>query len=190
MTAKQLDDWFVDEVLPLEPVLMRYLRRNWRVESEVADLRQDVYVRVYEAAAVQRPQFVKAFVLATARHLLIDRARRAKVVPIEAFADVEALELARDELTPERHVAARMELSVLQEAYDSLPPRCREVVQLRRIKGLSQREVAQAMGIAEDTVENQLAKGIRVMAAALLAGGMTMMTTTLSSKRRKQLKSA
>ena len=46
---ERLDAWFVGEVLPLEPDLMRFLRRNWRNESDVADLRQELYVRLYDA---------------------------------------------------------------------------------------------------------------------------------------------
>src|SRR5688500_17974208 len=48
-TAESLDTWFVREILPLEPALMRFLRRNWRVDQDLADLRQEVYTRVYDA---------------------------------------------------------------------------------------------------------------------------------------------
>jgi RNA polymerase sigma factor (sigma-70 family) len=185
-----LDEWFVSAVLPLEPALMRYLRRNCRIASEAADLRQDIYVRVYEAAARELPRSASAFVFATARHLLIDRARREKVVSIEAVADMATLDFAVDELSPERHASARSELRQLEGALQDLPPRCREVVQLRRINGLSQREVAQTMGITEDTVEKQLSKGLRAIAAALLGDGLGALAATLGNKCRKRLKSA
>jgi RNA polymerase sigma-70 factor (ECF subfamily) len=48
-------------------------------------------------------------------------------------------------------------------AIGELPPRCREVVTLRKIEGLSQREVARKMGITEDTVERQVSNGIRLL---------------------------
>ena len=48
--AEALDRWFVEEVLPLEPALMRMLRRHWRRADDIADLRQEVYTRVYESA--------------------------------------------------------------------------------------------------------------------------------------------
>lgn len=186
---KDLDSWFVEEVLPIEPVLMYYLRRNWRVDADIADLRQDIYIRIYEAAAKERPLATRAFVLQTARNLLIDRARHASIVPIEACADIDLLDTLADDLTPERHVAARMELGRLQTALEHLPPRCREVVKLRRIHGLSQRETADAMGITIETVENQLAKGIRVMAAALLGNGPAL-APGKSGARRKWTRTA
>ena len=62
-------------VPPLEAALMQFLHHNWRNKSEIADLRQDVYERVCEAALRQRPNNTKAFLFTTARNLLIDRVR-------------------------------------------------------------------------------------------------------------------
>ena len=63
MTLSELDSWFVREVLPLEAILMQFLRRNSRSTSDVADLCQDVYMRVYQAARVEQPERAKPFVL-------------------------------------------------------------------------------------------------------------------------------
>lgn len=173
MASDALDEWFVEQVLPLEAALMRYLRRNLRGQDDMVDLRQDVYVRVYESAAKELPLMVKPFVFAIARNLLIDLARRAQVVHIEAYADLETLDLYRqDDLTPERHASGRQELRLLQRALEELPARCREVIQLRKIDCLSQREVASYMGITEDTVERQTSNGMRALANALLACGV------------------
>ena|SRR5260221_1975756 len=166
MTA-DADFWFVQEVLPLEAALVRYLRRNWRDDSEIADLRQEVYARVYEKALTGIPAQAKPFVFMTARNLIIDRIRRLRVVSIEAVADIETLNVTADDLTPERIALAREELRRLQAALELLPPRCREVVGLRKIEGLSQREVGMRLGIAEDTVEHHLAKGMRALADAI-----------------------
>jgi RNA polymerase sigma factor (sigma-70 family) len=191
MMFTDLDDWFVLEVLPLEAALMRYLRRNRREEDDAADLRQEVYVRVYEAAARRRPDLAKPFLFAIARNLLIDLARRAQVVSIEAFADLGLLEeTAADELTPERHATGQQELRILQYALEQLPARCREVVSLRKIDGLSQREVASHMGITEDTVEKQIAKGMRVLAGALLGKGILTDVSSMTTKTSKKVKPA
>lgn len=170
MTRDELNAWFLEEVLPLEGMLERYLRRNWRDADEVPDLRQEVYARVYDSCAATLPHSAQAFVLSTARNLLIDRVRRAQVVSMETFADIETMGFTVDELSPERQLSGRSELRLLQVALELLPRRCREVVELRKIEGLSQREVAQRLGIAEDTVQKQVAKGIRSLAQALLTG--------------------
>jgi RNA polymerase sigma factor (sigma-70 family) len=165
--SQSLDDWFVSEILPLEPMLMRFLRRSWPDGAEAADFRQETYIRVYEAARRKRPQPVRPFVFFIARNLVIDRLRRKNVIPIETMADGDWLAVADRAPAPEQRVAARQELKQLQAALDALPPRCRQAIILRRVHGYSQREVAQAMGIKEETVESQLVKGMRLITDAI-----------------------
>jgi len=164
----ELDAWFIREVLPLEAALMRFLRRNWREEGDLADIRQDIYVRVYDAARHSIPRQAKPFVFNTARNLLIDRVRRSRVISIETVADLDLSNVSAEEVSPEGQVIARAELRRLEAALDDLPPRCREVVVMRKIEGISQREVALRLGIAEDTVEKHVAKGVRMLADMLL----------------------
>lgn len=187
MTQQELNDWFVTEVLPLEAALMRYLRRNWRMPDEIADIRQEIYVRVYEAAAVGRPAAVKAFLFSTARNLLVDRARREKIVAIETYADLEETAMVVDELSPERHASGRLELRLLQRALEALPARCRQVVSLRRIDGFSQRDVAEKMGIAEGTVERQITIGMRLLADTMLSNGVDLSTQAFQARPQGKL---
>jgi len=176
MAEQPIDEWFMQEVLPLEPMLTRFLQRNWRGEAEIDDLRQEAYARVYEAACRERPQMVKPFLFQIARNLMIDRLRRQSVVSLENMADFDWLNVSDDRPSAEAFVAARQELRLLQAALDELPPRCRKVILMRKVEGLSQKEVAKQMGIATDTVENQVAKGMRLLAQAL--GGRRGAVTT------------
>ena len=100
MTAPGVQEWFVREVLPLEAALVQYLQHNWRNKADVEDILQDVYVKVCEAAAKERPQHTKSFVFTTARNTLIDRVRKEQVVPIEAVADLDALNMALGQRRP------------------------------------------------------------------------------------------
>jgi RNA polymerase sigma factor (sigma-70 family) len=162
-----LQEWFIREVLPLEAALMQFLRGGWRSKSDTEDLCQDVYVRVCEAARKEIPRPVKPFVFAVARNHLINRVRRDQIVSIEVVADLDTLGIAVDEPGPDRSVMARQELKKLQIALDRLPRRCREAVVLRKIDGLSYREIAARMGISEDTVSEYLSSGMVALADLL-----------------------
>lgn len=185
--ADALDRWFVEDVLPLEPALMRLLRRYWRRADDVPDLRQEVYTRVYEGAARDgMPSATAAYVFRTARNLLIDQARRAQVVSFDLVAELEELpDAPRDEWSPERIAAARAELRLLERALDALPPRCREVVSLRRIDGLSQKDIAARLGIAEGTVEKHVTLGMRALAETLAGQGVDIATDWLARTGRR-----
>jgi RNA polymerase sigma factor (sigma-70 family) len=184
--SETLKRWFSREVLPLEPALMRFLRRNWRDPAEFVDLRQDIYVRVYDAAREALPLQTKAFLFATARNHLINRARRSRVISIELVADLESLSVAVDMIVPDRHATAREELRRVQAGLDRLPPRCREVIMLRKIEGLSQREVAARMGIGEDTVERQMVQGMRALVDFMVGGTGRIRRAPAKSRQRER----
>jgi RNA polymerase sigma factor (sigma-70 family) len=167
---ESLDGWFKREILAHDAMLLRYLLRAWRKKDEVHDLRQETYARVYEAALTSRPRSARSFLFTTAHHLMADRLRRERVVSIEAVADIDALNLSVDEISAEQHVSARQELKLLARALDQLPPRCRKVMWLRRVEGLSQREVAERLGVSVKAVEQQVSKGSRLLAEYVLAG--------------------
>ena len=168
-----LDTWFAREILAHEAALIRYLTRAWPNRQEIHDLRQDIYIRVYEAAAKSRPLSPKSFLFTTARHLMADRMRRSRIVAIDTMGDLDALNVMVDDISPEQRLHARQELRRLAQAFDLLPPKCREVVWMRRVDELSQQEVASRLGISQKTVEKHVMKGMRVLAEALFGDNVS-----------------
>jgi RNA polymerase sigma-70 factor (ECF subfamily) len=162
-----LDEWFKREILVHEAALIRFLSKTWFNRHEIPDLRQDVYVRAYEAAAKSRPHSPKSFLFATARNLIIDRIRRQRIVSIDAVEDLGALNVLVDYDSPEQRTSAYQDLRLLAKAFDQLPPKCRETVWLRRVDELPQKAVAVKLGITEKTVEKHVMKGMKLLSAAL-----------------------
>jgi RNA polymerase sigma factor (sigma-70 family) len=159
--------WFVREILPLEPFLMRYLRRNWKNESEIADLRQEIYIRIFDAARERIPDDARRYLTVTARNFLIDLLKHKQIVSIETVADVEALEVPADAAGPDRVAAARDELRHVQAALDRLPPRAQEAVRLTYVEDLPVREIAARMGVTKSMVSKHVASGMRALADML-----------------------
>ena len=69
--------------------------------------------------------------------------------------------------------AALLPVAGSQPAIQALPARCRQVMTLRKIYGLSHRDIAQQLGISEHTVNAQLAIGVLRLRTYLRAHGMT-----------------
>lgn len=146
---------------------MRFLACKWTRPEDIQDIRHDIYVRILEAAAEKRPTSPRGFLLSVARHLLIDRARHDRIVSIDLLEDVDALNVLIDEVSPERAMNGRQQVQRLSALFDQLPGRCREVVWMRRIEDVPQKEIASRLGIAEATVEKHLVRGIGLLADAL-----------------------
>jgi RNA polymerase sigma factor (sigma-70 family) len=161
--ASHVNAWFVQEVLPLETALKKFFRHGWRNDSDVSDLCQDVFARAIDAARKEVPRAAKPFVFSIARNLLVDRLRQHQVVSIDAVADLETLGVAADDPSPDRSAIARQELRRLQVALLKLPKRWRDVVVMRKVEGLSRREIAVRLGLAEITVAQHLAFGIAAL---------------------------
>lgn len=165
--SDSLDDWFVREVLPHEPALLRYLARVWPNPADIQDIRHDAYVRILEGAHRLRPTAPKSLLFTTARNLMIDRARRNRIVPIDLREDLDSLHVLVDEVTPERRASIRQQLVRVTQAINRLPDRCREVLWLRRVENLSQKEIAARQNVSEGTVEKHLARAARLLADLL-----------------------
>ena len=166
-----LKNWFASAILPHQAALARYLRRLCRSSSEVPDLVQETFVRVYESSTKSRPRFPKTFLFATARNLLIDQLRRDRVVSIDYTPTVTSVALPIDELSPERRLSALQDVQQLTRAFESLPERTRSVVWLRRVVGMSQREAAAILGIDEGALERHMTRGMRTLGKAVVVNG-------------------
>jgi RNA polymerase sigma factor (sigma-70 family) len=164
-----LDNWFVREVLPHEAALLRYLARVWPDATEIQDIRHDAYVRILEGAHRLRPTAPKSLLFSIARNLMIDRARRSRIVPIDLLGDLDSLNVLVDEVTPERRASIREQLVRVTAAVNRLPAKCREVLWLRRVEGFSQKEIAARLGVSEGTVEKHMTHAARLLADMLSA---------------------
>jgi len=167
VTDDAVSAWFIREILPLEANLMRYLQHNWRNASDIADLRQEVYARVFEAAQEHIPDNPRNFLFVCARNLMINLIRREQIVPMETFADLDTLGLADDAPEPDQVVIKREELRRFRAALEQLPARTREAIELAYAEGLSAPEIARRMGIARRTAAEFVARGTIILADVL-----------------------
>ena len=163
--------WFLREILPLEAVLMHYLRQNWRNPSDLPDLRQEVFARVLQAARERIPDNPRRFLFASARNLLIDLVRREQVVPMETFGDFEAFDIADEAPEPDRALIEKEKLLIVKAALTQLPPRTREAIELSWFENLSGTEVARRMGITQPAASQLVANGILILGDILVDAG-------------------
>jgi RNA polymerase sigma factor (sigma-70 family) len=167
VTDDAVSAWFIREILPLEANLMHYLQHNWRNASDLPDLRQEVYARVLEAAQECIPDNPRNFLFVCARNLLINLVRREQVVPMDSFADLDALGVASGAPPPDRLLIEREDICRIEEALPHLPPRIREAIALAYFEGLPRIEIAKRMSISHQTASEYITRGTYILADIL-----------------------
>jgi len=163
--------WFVDEVQPYAGAVRGWLASRFAALTDVDDVVQEALIRVLRARESGPVLAPKALLFVAARNLALNRLRGWQRERREPLADFD-LGGVLDEHEDIRETVARLEeFRVLIEAIQALPERCRQVMTLRRIYGLSQKEVAARLGISEHTVEAQSTIGLDKCAQFFRARG-------------------
>ena len=153
--------WFLEEVEPHASSLRSYLHGAFPAVRDVDDVVQESYLRVWKACALKPIRSARGFLFQVARHIALDFVRRTNRSPVSYMEDVARLPVAEESGGVDEIVGAREKIALLAEAIDRLPARCREVVVMRKLQQIPQREVAARLGLSEKTVEAQLARGVK-----------------------------
>jgi RNA polymerase sigma factor (sigma-70 family) len=177
--SEPIDDqsqrWYAEEIRPHEPALKSWLRCRFPWLADVDNIVQESVIRLWRrttnraGAPIRSP---KATLFAIARNAAVDQARRNAVVSIEPVADLGALTVLDSTDTVEA-VSVRQELDHLADAIRQLPPRCRQVLTLTKVYGMTERETAERLGISEHTVRTQVVRGMERCTDYFRARGIT-----------------
>lgn len=157
--APDEDGWFAAHLQPHEATLRAWLGQGFGPRLAVDDVVQEAFLRVLQARNTGELQSPKAFLFAVARNLALDQLRRHHVSRTDSLVEADCSSVLDDRESIPDHVARNQELALLTEAVQSLPDRCRQVMTLRLVYGLSQRVIGEKLGISDRTVAAQLAIG-------------------------------
>lgn len=172
-TAENAARWFAEEVHPHDAQLKAYLRNSFPSVRDVEDVVQESYLRIWRSRAAQPIHSARAFLFKVARHVALNLVDRQRASPVIVVGDLAALPVLEDRPGVVETVGKNEKLQLLVQALATLPPRCREITVLRKLKGVPQKEIAARLGIAEKTVEEQVARGVRRCEDYLRRRGVT-----------------
>ena len=146
-------EWYAGLVRAAESML-----RDRAVAEEIV---QDVMLELWRRRASLDPHgSPKAYLYQSTRNRALNHLRHLQVQR-KSVVLMDRSE-ARDASAPSQLTAKEME-GALREGLASLPPRCREVFELSRVRGLKYSEIAETLEISVKTVEAQMGKALRIL---------------------------
>lgn len=179
--------WFMHHILPHEAALRGWLsRRRAPAAFDIDDIVQESYTLLAERERVDDILNPRAYLFQVAHSLVVRNIRRARIVSILAVEDLGLVDFPDDAATPEQSAIAHDDLRQLADIIASMPGQTREAFVLRRIRGLSQREIASRMGLSENTVEKHIVRGIRWLGDWFASGGNPPAKTSNQLEREKR----
>ncbi len=175
-TPREVDAELVQAILEGDPsayrgLVERYQGRVYalicgmvRDKEEARDLTQDTFIKAYKNLSRFRLESsFYTWLYRIGMNVAIDHIRKMKKRQHEAFDEGIAardadgsIAAAHDRGNPDKALGRRQLNEQIFDALDKLSPDHRQVVLLREIEGLSYKEIAETMDIAEGTVMSRL----------------------------------
>lgn len=158
---------FVEELFARHaPDLQRFLRGRSVRPEETEEVVQELFTRLMGAERLEHRMTdsagsVRSFLLTMANNLLVDRQRKRRVRALYAATQCESEAALKDERTPERIVAAQLELEAIRAVILGMPLHWRVALALQRFRNMTYDEIALHMGVTTRQVERYLWRAAR-----------------------------
>jgi len=152
--------------------LRLHLQKNFPSGLDVDGIVQESYLRTWKAGTVLSIRSAQAYLFQVAKNLALGWMRHRKVAQEEAMGDLTALRIVDERPNGAEAASANEKLELAVEVLMTLPPRTRETVIMRKLRGLSQKETAEALGVSVKTVDKLLATGLAKLEVQLRRQGV------------------
>lgn len=166
---REVDVWFAGEIFPYERMLVRLARRITEDEEAARDIVHEVYAYVLKNDLWRTIRKPRTYVMMAVRRASMRFANRGRIVAFSSFADMDVF--SGDGVQADAHqlLFAKEQRRHMLEIIEGLPPRCREVVRLRRLDDRSPTDIADQLGISLSVVNKHLARGMAIIAEQVSA---------------------
>ena len=134
---------------------------------EIDDVSQEAFLRAYKAEQKTPIDQPKAFLFRVAKNMMLSEFSNKSRKMIDYVEDFEQAQQAHASASLEDEVVASQKIGLYCEAIAALPPRCRQVILMKKVYGMSHKEIARRMGVTVSAVEKHLIKGGKKCAATM-----------------------
>jgi len=156
MTKKvKVTSTFVD----ISKQLKRFVSRIVQPD-DVEDIVQETFIKSYEADLKQDIQFTRSYMLKTAKHLALNHIAKWDNKFNDSLEHDNELPVLLKSMQLEDEYTSKERFLLFCRATEQLSSSIRKCFILKKVYGMSQKEIAEQMQLSQSTVEKHIAKGL------------------------------
>lgn len=152
--------------------LMRYISRFIKHPQDIEDVVHETFLQTYAAEIRTHIRSPRAFLYKTAKNTALKHLEKCANRLTDHMGDMEESAVSSDVNSTEAQVESQERFIAFCRAVRTLPLQCRRAFILRKVYGLTHKEIAGQLGISVSTVEKHLAHGIIKCNEYMRARGM------------------
>lgn len=145
--------------LGLSTQLRRFVSRIV-APDDVEDIVQETFIKSYEADLKKDIKYARSYMLRTAKHLALNHVAKWDNKYNDSLDEGSEYQQALSSLQLEDEVTSKERFLLFCRATEQLSQSVRKCFILKKVYGMSQKEIAQQMQLSESTVEKHIAKGL------------------------------
>lgn len=151
----KISDIFVNYAARLRHVVSKIVR-----PEDIDDIVQDTFVQSYQAQLNHDIKYVKTYMLTTAKNLALNHVAKSSHKFNDSIEDFVETPVELGTGTFEDDFATKERFLLFCRATEQLSEQVRKCFILKKVYGLSQKEIAAYLDLSESTVEKHVAKGL------------------------------
>jgi len=151
----------VEAFLANQATLQAFLRRYVSSRNDIEEMTQEVAARALQAAQKRDIEEPRGFLFGIAKNVARKELDRKSRNLVDLIEDLAGQEHVSNEPPIDEALDSRRRLAVFWEAVSTLPPQCQKGFVLKKVYGLSHKEIASRLNISVSTVEKHVAAGLK-----------------------------
>lgn len=148
------------------PLLFRFVRKMLQDDQQAMDVIQDVFTTLWvNSSAFELNSSLSAYLYRAVRNRALNvisngKLRKKYLESLQGF--INKGEWVTDETVRLNELSVQIENEIAK-----LPPKMREIFELRRSAGLSYKQIAIQLGVGDETVKTQVSRALKLLRSKL-----------------------
>ena len=155
-----IDSGITTSFLTHQSFLKRFVTRFFSNKEDIEDVVQETFLRAYVAEQKVEISKHKSFLFTTARNVALTKLNKKSKQVTDFLDDYYESNEFQTEISAEEMVDARQQLVAYCASVQSLDGKCREAFLLKKVHGMTHKEIAKQMSLSLSSIEKYLHKAM------------------------------